>query len=61
MSKNPSYQMLRNKSVYTGLNRIFHSFEREIDALLVCPFLSDEEKANVQIIYSHFLFIKTLL
>lgn len=54
-------KLLRRADPFTGLRRCLHDIDREIDALLVCPFLSDEDKAIVQEIFSNIVFCRSLL
>lgn len=45
-----------NISVFTSLRRILHQAEREAGELVCVPFLTDEEKAIAQNMYSQILF-----
>lgn len=59
--KNSELQIVRNKSIYTGLFRLFHGCEREIDALLVSPFTPDEDKDKIQNVWNQIIFARQLL
>lgn len=59
--RNSSLQIQRNKNIYTGIFRLFHQVEREIDFLLVSPFTPIEELDKIQNVYNQIIFARQLL
>lgn len=59
--RNSVRQVNRNINMYTGLFRLFHGCEREIDALLTSPFTPVEDIDKIQNVWNQIIFCRRLL